>query len=381
MNVRFSKEAELEVLSVSGEHGLFVEPRTLDGRQPVHDWQVLWLHRTSLKEVLHVKQCNPNVVGIARLGSRLGVRVHADHVIEVGAVVKPDTVILAAGSRQSYEIGPIPFGFDRAAVQALCQRWKWQAKAVNPLRTLDGQLGTMWHVQSSAEPPSTLWSTSHGEIVISKMKAKSLAGGEKVMPTIGSSTTVGLCTLNASSPSDDPWSNYRDPWSSSLRKVQTSVNVPGPEDAFRQAEARIEKAVLARIPKQTKVESMEVDGEEDRIQEIEGTAKSHAAKLLEMESQISHLVQNQQSIEAKIEANARKVDVQVSQFQVQVSAQFDAQSSRMEDMFTKQMDQLSALLAKTSQNGVKVGPSCIARMQWRPWVLLFSREHVDSSWW
>ncbi len=65
--------------------------------------------------------------------------------------------------------------------------------------------------------------------------------------------------------------------------------------------------------------------------------------------EISQLVQHQQSIEAKIEANARKVDVQVNQFQVQVSAQFDAQSSRMEDMFTKQMDQLSALLAKRAR--------------------------------
>ena len=349
VNLRFSKATENAVLAASGEAGLFIEPRSLDGRQPVHEWQVLWLHRTSLKEVLHVKQCHPNVIGIARLGSRFGVRVHADHAVEVGALVKPDTVILAAGSRQSYEIGPIPFGFDRAAVQALCQRWKWQAKAVNPLRTLDGQLGTMWHVQAAAEPPSTLISTQHGEILISKMKPKGMSAGEKVVPTIGSSDTVGMCALDSSLNLDDPWSNYRDPWSTSLRKVQPQVPVPGPEDALRHVEARIEKAVLARIPAPTRAENMEVDGEFGRIAAVEETAKVQADKLQDMESQISQLVQHQQSIEAKIEANARKVDVQVNQFQVQVSAQFDAQSSRMEDMFTKQMDQLSALLAKRAR--------------------------------
>ncbi len=348
VNVRFSKDAERSVLSVSGENGIFVEPRSLDGRQPVHDWQVLWLHRTSLKEVMHVKQCNPNVVGVARLGSRFGVRVHVDHAVEVGAIVKPDTVILAAGARQHFEIGPIPFGFDRAAVQALCQRWKWQAKAVNPIRTLDGQVGTMWHVQSSADPPATVISTQHGEIVVAKMKQKGGNGGEKVVSTIGSNETLGLCALDSHAGNDDPWSNYRDPWSSSLRKVQMPVQLPGPEDAFRQAEARIEKAVLARLP-QPKAECMEVDGDGERLAEVEQNAQAHAVKLQDMETQISQLVQHQQNMEAKIDANARKADVQVHQLQVSVSAQFDAQSSRMEDMFSKQMDQLSALLSKRAR--------------------------------
>ena len=159
VNLRYSQEAEAQVLGASGCHGLFIEPRSLDGKQPIHDWQVVWLHRMQLKEVMRIKQCNPHVVGAARLGSRFGVRVHVDHVVEVGAAIKPEAVIIAAGRRMDFELGPIPFGYDRAAVQSLCQKWKWQARAVNPIRTFDGQAGTMWHVQAACEPPSTLVST------------------------------------------------------------------------------------------------------------------------------------------------------------------------------------------------------------------------------
>ena len=348
VNLRFSQEVERKVFEVSGCQGIFVEPRTLDGRQPVHDWQVLWLHRATLKEVLHLKQCHPNVVGVARLGSRFGVRVHTDHAVEVGALVKPEAVILAAGARVDYELGPIPFGFDRSAVQKLCLQWKWQARAVNPIRTLDGQVGTMWHVQAASEPPTVLFSTQHGEIVVAKMKPKGQSHGDKVVPTIGSSSTVGMCVLDATPGGEDPWSNYRDPWSTNLKKIQVPVAVPCPDEAMRKVEERIEKAVLARLPQQSPCE-MEIDGGDSRIEVIETTSRSQAAKMQDMESQIHQLVSHQQSIEAKIEANSRKVDVQVNQLQVQVSAQFEAQSNRMEDMFTKQMDQLSALLSKRAR--------------------------------
>ncbi len=200
VNLRFSLEVERQVLEFSGCQGVFVEPRTLDGKQPVHEWQVLWLHRATLKEVLHLKQCHPNVVGVARMGSRFGVRVHADHAVEVGALVKPETVILAAGTRVDFEIGPIPFGFDRSAVQKLCQQWKWQARAVNPIRTLDGQVGTMWHVQAASEPPISLFSTQHGEIVVAKMKTKGSIHGEKFASTIGSSSTVDMCAIDPAKP-------------------------------------------------------------------------------------------------------------------------------------------------------------------------------------
>ena len=345
VNLRYAQQAELKVLGVSGCSGLFVEPRSLDGKSPISDWQVLWMHRVSLKDVLHIKQCHPKIVGIARIGGRFGVRVHGGHAVEIGALVKPDAVVLAAGSRMDFQIGPIPFGLDRTAVHQLCLKWKWQARAVNPVKTLDGNLGTMWHVQSSAEPPATLFSTQHGEIVVTKMKGRSNHVNEQPAVTIGAPATVGMCTLGDSQ-GDDPWANYKDPWSQSLRKVPVVAPMPDHNEAFRQAEERIEKAVLAKLPKD-RIVGMDVDGDEDPRSKV--MEQQNELRFQAVESQIQQLVQHHQAMESQIDANARKVDVQVNQLQCQVSAQFDAQSTKMEDMFAKQMDQLSTLLAKRAR--------------------------------
>ena len=346
VNVRYIQSAERSVLSVSGEGGLFIEPRSLDGKEPVYDWQVLWMHRMMLKDVLHIKQVQPHVIGVARLGNRFGVRVHCDHAVEVGALVKPDTVILAAGTRMDFEIGPIPFGLDRAAVNQLCLKWKWTARAVNPVKTLDGQLGTMWHVQSAADPPAVLFATQHGDIVVTKMKART-GPRESKASAIGSSETVGMCQVQ-SGDAADPWANYKDPWSASLRKVPPQVAVPDSHEAIRQVEDRIEKAVLAKLPKERPA-NMEVDGQDALREVVESQQHVNESRFQAMESQIQQLVQNHQALDTKIDANARKTDGQVNQLQCQVAAQFDAQSAKMEDMFVKQMDQLSALLAKRAR--------------------------------
>ena len=340
VNVRYVQDLEQTVLSSSGSAGLYTEPRTLDGRSPVLEWQVLWLHRHSLKDVLHIKQCQPHVVGAVRLGSRFGVRVHASNAVEVGAKLKPDTVMLAAGPRLDFEFGPIPFGSDRAAINRLCSQWKWQARAINPLRTLDDKVGMMWHVQAACDPPAKVFSTQAGEVVIARMPPKN---SQVIQQTgaIGASNTLGMCSMSAQNDASDPWANYNDPWSVGLKKIGMPVTVEDPAVALRQVEERIERAVLAKLPKG---DNMEVDGDGPK-----DLVNAQEARFQSVEAHIQQLVQHQQALDQKIDANAIKSDAQVSQMQCQFAAQIDAQSSRMEDMFSKQMDQISVLLAKRAR--------------------------------
>ena len=343
VNIRFAQQVEREVLEASGLNGLFLEPRSLDGRAPVADYQVLWLHRLSLKEVLHIKQCQPHVLGVARMGSRLGIRVRAEHAVSVGALVKPGMVVLASGNRSNYEVGPVPFGLDRAAIQRMCAKWEWTVRAVNPVKTLDGAMGIMWHVQSASDPPATLFKTQVGDVLVSKMPDKSPGTTGGGAGAIGSAKTMDLCALrDGGELGEDPWANYRDPWSESLKKVPTPMVMEPPTNALRQVEERIEQAVLARLPK---TEPMEIDdhGRQDEALQLQD------ARVSSMEVQIQQLVQNQHALDAKIDAASKKSDAQVSQLQCQVSAQFDAHSNRMEDMFSKQMDQISVLLSKRAR--------------------------------
>ena len=74
VNLRCLETLQLDVLACSGRHGIFIEPRTLDSRDPLLSYQVLWLPKTPHDELLRIQQCTLQVVGLACLGARLGVR-------------------------------------------------------------------------------------------------------------------------------------------------------------------------------------------------------------------------------------------------------------------------------------------------------------------
>ena len=87
----------------------------------------------------------------------------------------------------------------------------------------------------------------------------------------------------------------------------------------------------------------------DEASRSEEALRQHEARVSSMEAQIQHLVQNQHALDAKIDAASHKADAQVNNLQCQVAAQFEAQSNKMEDMFNKQMEQISTLLSKRAR--------------------------------
>ena len=54
------------VLSRSGTAGAYVEPRSADGQRVLNEFMVIWASKLTLRELLHLKQTNPAVVGLAR---------------------------------------------------------------------------------------------------------------------------------------------------------------------------------------------------------------------------------------------------------------------------------------------------------------------------
>ena len=74
VNVRHISEFTARLLQLSGQNAIFSEPRSIDARQPDADYQIIWMPRHSLTDVQHLAQCNPEISGIARMGSRYGIR-------------------------------------------------------------------------------------------------------------------------------------------------------------------------------------------------------------------------------------------------------------------------------------------------------------------
>lgn len=227
VNVRYAKSIESCLLAQSGDSGIFLEPRSLDSKSAVLDYQIIWLPRKSMPEVLHIRQTNPCVVGLARMGSRLGVRVKVEDANTIGQLLRPDSIMLASGPRLEFELGPLPYGLDRSGVAALCKKWGWTVKPVNPSRSLVGDLGTVWLVQTCSEPPSAVFSLKGQDVVVTKLPSKPSAQSASSQPTVASPATLSLCTFDGGEGATkvDPWLQT-DPWGYDAAKTKMGKSAP-----------------------------------------------------------------------------------------------------------------------------------------------------------
>ena len=340
VNLRYVGKIEQAVLRCSGYRGVFVEPRSLDGKSGTLDYQVVWLPKDNLAEVQRLQQCHLCVVGLARLGSRLGLRVAASDAATLTKVVKPGAVFLSSGERHEFEAGPLPYGVDRLSLTKLCEAWKWQARPLHPIRSLEDGLGTVWLLQSCHDPPEMVLKYQGGNVVISRIVRKSAQPSGSSM-VVGGSATMALCQLEAAVESKpvDPWLKH-DPWQSAAMPASSAPGGPWVGNQLQQIEERIEQKILAKV-------AIPLDG--DVVMDGPDHRSPVDAKVLELESQLQLLSSKQQILEGKIEACAQSNDAQISQLQHQVAAQFEAQRGEMQGLFSSQMSQIEALLNKKAR--------------------------------
>eukprot|EP00435_Cladocopium_sp_Y103_P042710 s112_g11.t2 len=257
----------LSLLQCSGASGAYTEPRTPDGKTVLDQFAVVWTPKLSAREIAHVRQTNPSIIGVARLGDRRGVRVPVDQAQRMHELLRPDATFLPSGPRIQYAAGPFPWGSDRAAICKAMRQVGWQVKALQPLQPVPGK-GTMWVLQSVDEPPETVISMSHGEVLVSKHKQQALPKDLPTMP-VATAKTLSLCGTTKHDP--DPWI-AQDPW----KHYDKKIPVPTPaSEGVKQMEQRIESAVLAKLQVGA---PMEQDDTPDRLAALEGQFHALASK-------------------------------------------------------------------------------------------------------
>ena len=116
MHIRVPSCLAVQLQTYSGNSGVFLEPKHLDGKQASDQFQVYWMPRMSLQEVQHIRQTTPHVLGLARLGSRLGVRCRSCHAQEVHSLLRPGGFFLPPGRKMVFLLGPLPFGVLRESI-------------------------------------------------------------------------------------------------------------------------------------------------------------------------------------------------------------------------------------------------------------------------
>lgn len=323
------------ILNRSGTAGAYVEPRSADGQKVMQEFMVIWTSRMPLRELLHLKQTNPAVVGLARIGERRGLRVPADQAHEVHQAVRPDTLFLPQGDRVQYIAGPFPFGIDRLGISRAMKSVQWQCRPLQPATPQPGR-GAMWILQAVEEPPSSIVHTTHGEVLISRHKPGEAREKAVSAKAIASPATLALC--GGSTVKDvDPWT-VQDPWQRFQPSTGGGRNSV-PNDSMQQLESRIQAAVLAKLPQPSQSSPMEQDDVPERLSMLEGQVHQLMQKQVTMEGQFndfsSHQSQQVATLQSQLQAQSQ-----------QLHGQIETQNQSIQAMFENQLSHIRGLLAK-----------------------------------
>jgi len=319
------------LLTASGTSGAYCEPRTADGKEILDSYTVIWTSKRTVQELQHLMQTNPAVTGLARLGERRGLRVRTHQAKAIHQLLRPDTVFLPSGPKNTYQVGPFPYGVDRQAVAKILRQASWESRPLQPSTPCPGR-GVMWLVQATEDPEQSIIATTCGDIVVTKQKQETAVFTKKPT-TVGSAATLVLCGTNAQAKTveTDPWAQH-DPWRS-YHPVQQPQTATGPTEGMQQIEERIQSAVLAKmhVPME--------DDIPDRVQALEG--------------QVHQLLAKQQGLEVQFHEHSNQHSQQINALQNQVTAQaqqlhghLENQNQNMQSLFEQQMQQIRGLLAK-----------------------------------
>eukprot|EP00435_Cladocopium_sp_Y103_P018675 s322_g4.t1 len=331
--MRIPHEILLPLLEISGAQGIYTEPRTPDGRSVLEEFVVVWTPKHNVSSLMHLKQTNPGIVGLARTGERRGLRVQASQAHAIHKIVRPDAIFLPQGQRLEYVAGPFPYGVDRHAICRAMASAGWQVKALQPTAPAPGK-GTMWILHAVEPPPDTILWTSQGEVVITKHRQQDLVKPSATQ-SVGSASTLALCgAAPIESAADvDPWTKT-DPWAGFKPSTMPVTAVPQ-SASMAQMEQRIQDAVMSKLPHAQPMD----DDLPDR--------------LCALENQVQGLMTRQQNMEVQFTEFSGAHSKQLSQMQTQITAQtqhlhgqLENQSQSIQALFENQMSQIRGLLSK-----------------------------------
>ena len=325
------------VLSMSGSGGVYLEPRSLDAKEVDRSYDIVWVPKADKQSVQHLRQTTPASIGLARVADRFGLRVRSEQAQVVHQSIRPDAVFLAQGPRLLFSVGPIPYGTDRQALSKALKGCSWEAKPIQPVGSVEGGRGNTWTVHATTAPPTNILHMTHGEVVISTLKAPE-AGRQQNKKPFGATATLSLCGSSTGSNSKDPWL-VADPWQSyqGPRHEPTQHGIQDASESIRQLETKIEQAVLAKIPPQPV--AMDQDDVQDRVGDLE--------------KQVQVLMNRQQHLETSVQKHHVQQSAQLTQLQTQLNAQSQQvagqlanQQQNMQQLFDSQMSQIRNLLSK-----------------------------------
>lgn len=300
------------------------------------------------------RQTIAEVCGLARMGTKLGLRCRSSDAAKVFAMLKPGQTYLPQGKKQTYVCGPFPFGTLRGSVSAALAEGGWVARVFQPVAAKSHVQGLMYKVHAVTEPPARVFPMAHGDVVIAKEEEE-----EVMLPDRPKMVTTQATESYVAKDGEVDHVHVNDPWAKAAQKLpKTSPFTAAIGNPMEDMEQKVVAAVLAKLPKPT----MEVDCDEGsrvallehQVAELQSHAKvlgnqvqqhaqEQAAQLAEVRVQVQ---QQGAHLEAAVAAQAAQIQGFQDQFQEQFKQQVSHQQTMLDSMFSKQMTQFEGLLMK-----------------------------------
>ena len=327
------------LLRSSGSQGIYVEPRSHDGKFIAEEFSVVWAPKLSKAELVHVRQTHPCALGLARLGERRGIRTRPQDAEKIHAVVRPNTMYLPSGPKLQFLAGPFPFGASRQAISDAFGKLKWTAKAIQPMNPVQATQtkGNMWLMHSADAPPESVFQMGHGEVVVTVHKSPQQNAQAAPAKPVATKATLDLCGTKAK-PNEDVLQTH-DPWKSwkATEWQAPASQLPNAADALSQFESRLEKSIMSKI--QQAPQDMVQDDLPDRMQELEAKMQSIATRQQTME-------QNLADSTATHATQLHQLQHQITCQSQQLNGKIEHQQQNIQAMFESQLSQIRSLLNK-----------------------------------
>lgn len=333
VNIRVKGNWTPQTFEGIDDPGIYLEPRTEDGRAPHPAFCILWMAKKTKAEVQTAGQATKHWTTLARTGDKWGLRASAEAAEALHAQHRPGTPYLPGGKLEHYHVGPVPFGTTRQALTKIFTHWEWPARPVHPLtRAADGS-GCVWLVQAPQEPQSSVWSLAHGDVIVTKASRPNEAQPDKTQEVImGKKTKEALAhqPSKATQSEVDPWLE-QDPWQTPLKTARTGIANMAPKRGDLQAE--IERQINQAIRTHQDNLMRPGQGKED-------------GRLEALEKKVGSLEQGL----AKQQAQTNTISDQIGHVQQQVATHALQAQQQLDQRFAEQLAHIDALLNKRGRH-------------------------------
>ena len=306
--MRVTAEVYSDLFAVSGNGGLYIEPRSDDGRGQDEKYHTIWIPRQPLSEIKALQAILTTHVSLIRVGFRYGFKVRVDEAEQVHSQINPHEPFIAGASKATYRVGPFPWGTTKKAIQVLFAQWQWQARPVHTIAKAKDSSGLMWLVHASSPPAALVFQLQHGDVVIHQ---ETSAIKEPWRPP-----QVQASNVEFREKKDIEF----DPWAEAASRLPRQESVTHAQIAT--IEANLEQKLTKRF--QTAAEESDVS-----------MSAPLEPRVAQLEQQLAALQTRSGVIETKVDYVHKQVEQQSSKFEAALDSKLSEQMQRIEALIIK----------------------------------------------